>query len=404
MRIKPLLLCVLFVFGNSYSAISSSASDAPWDTERLFQVPKWEKTEVAAKPRMTGLLYDAIPVRGKRVQAFAYYSAPDGTAPEGGWPAVVCVHGGGGTAFDIWVQMWNDHGYAAISMDLEGHYPSASADNRRGRRPPTENPGLRRLGIFENYQDPITEQWYFHAVAQAIQAHSLIRSFPEVNADKIGITGISWGGTLTSTIMGLDPRFKFAIPVYGCGFLPDSDGNQGLAIKPGAYSDFVNKHFDGSAYFSNVTIPNLWVNGTNDTHFPMPSTQQSAQAVSGPATLRFELRMKHGHGAGWRPSEIYAFADSIVKDGLPLAKLAKPKMEGDQLTVSFSSASKVTKSELLYTPDTGLWPQRKWETAPAMLSDSMMSATIPEGATVVFLNLTDERDLMVSSEFVQTHE
>lgn len=55
----------------------------------------------------------------------------------------------------------------------------------------------------------------------------------------------------------------------------------------------------------------------------MPSTQQSAQAVSGPATLRFELRMKHGHGAGWRPSEIYAFADSIVKDALPLVKLAQ---------------------------------------------------------------------------------
>lgn len=402
MQIKVVLLFVLLVFENSYLATTYSATDCPWDIEQLFQAPEWEKTEVAAKPGMTGLLYDAIPVRGKRVQAFAYYSAPDGTAPEGGWPAVVCVHGGGGTAFDVWVQIWNDHGYAAISMDLEGHYPAeASAGNRRGSRRPTENPGLKRLGIFSNYQDPIEEQWYFHAVAQAIQAHSLIRSFPEVNADKIGITGISWGGTLTSTIMGLDARFKFAIPVYGCGFLPESDGNQGLAMKPGAYSDFVNKYYDGSAYFSNVTIPSLWVNGTNDTHFPMPSTQQSAQAVSGPSTLRFELRMRHGHGAGWRPSEIYAFADSIVKDGLPLPKLTQPKITADQVTASFSSAAKVTQSQLLYTRDTGLWPERKWETAPAMMSDSMISATVPAGASVVFFNLSDERNLMVSSEFVQ---
>ena len=394
MQINVVLLSALFVLGNGYSATTYSATDRPWDIDQLLQVPEWEKTEVAAKPGMTGLLYDAIPVRGRRVQAFAYYSAPDGTAPQGGWPAVVCVHGGGGTAFDAWVQRWNDHGYAAISMDLEGHYP-------KGTRIRMAHPGLKRLGIFKNYQDPIEAQWYYHAVAQAIQAHSLIRSFPEVNADKTGITGISWGGTLTSTIMGLDPRFKFAVPVYGCGFLPESDGNQGLAIMPGEYSDFVNKYFDGSAYFSNVTIPSLWVNGTNDTHFPMPSTQQSAQAVSGPSTLRYELRMRHGHGPGWRPSEIYAFADSIVKGGLPLTDLAQPKIVADQITATFSSASKVIQSELLYTRDTGLWPERKWETTPAMTSGSMVNATIPDGATVVFFNLTDERDLMVSSEFVQ---
>ena len=394
--IRFTLLTVLIVVCNSYAA-----TIGPWDLERLFQVPKWEKTNTAAKPGMTGLLYDAIPVHGKRVQVFAYYRAPVGTAPEGGWPAVVCVHGGGGTAFDEWVQKWNYRGYAAISMDLEGHYPiKASMGEHKGSRIPTENPGLKRLGIFKNYQDPIEEQWYYHAVAQVIQAHSLIRSFPEVNEDKIGITGISWGGTLTSTVMGVDHRLKFAIPVYGCGFLPDSDGNQGLVITPGPYSDFVNQYYDGSAYFSNVTIPTLWVNGTNDKHFPLPSTQQSAKAVKGPATLRFELRMKHGHGPGWRLQEIYAFADSIVKDGLPLVKLRKPKIIGDQVTVSFSSATKVTQSELLYTRDTTLWPQRKWETTPATISDSMISATVPDEASVVFFNLTDERGMMVSSEFV----
>jgi hypothetical protein len=289
-------------------------------------------------------------------------------------------------------------------MDLEGHYPitSDAAEAKRSRMP-TENPGLRRLGIFQNYQDPIEEQWYFHAVAQVIQAHSLIRSFPEVNVEKVGLTGISWGGTLTSTVMGVDNRFKFAIPVYGCGFLPESDGNQGLAITDGAYSDFVNQNYDGSAYFDKVTMPTFWVNGTNDTHFPMPSTQKSAQAVRGPAILRFELRMKHGHGPGWQLPEIYAFADSIVKDGERLVTLEKPKIMGDQVTVSFSSAVKVVQAELLYTKDTGLWPQRPWETAPATVADSVVRAAIPDGASVVFFNLTDTRGMMVSSEFVLIH-
>ncbi|MDA7510117.1 hypothetical protein OAG77_00370 [bacterium] len=56
-------------------------------------MPKWEDTETAARPGMTGVPYDAIPIRGKGVQAFAYYRVPEGVASVGGWPAVVCARG-----------------------------------------------------------------------------------------------------------------------------------------------------------------------------------------------------------------------------------------------------------------------------------------------------------------------
>jgi hypothetical protein len=100
-------------------------------------------------------------------------------------------------------------------MDLEGHYPIKEVGDGAGPRRSTENPGPSRVGVFGDFEKPIEQQWYYHAVAQVVLAHSLIRSFPEVNVDKIGITGISWGGTLTSTVMGVDNRFKFVIPVHG---------------------------------------------------------------------------------------------------------------------------------------------------------------------------------------------
>ena len=128
--------------------------------------------------------------------------------------------------------------------------------------------------------------------------------------------------------MGVDNRFQFAIPVYGCGFLPDSDGHQGETIKPGLHTDVVNRYFDGSAYFENVRIPTLWVNGTNDRHFPLPSSQHSAQSTNGPATLRFELEMRHGHYVGWEREEIYAFADNIVKGGNAFLRVGRPRMAG----------------------------------------------------------------------------
>ncbi|MCM8542690.1 MAG: prolyl oligopeptidase family serine peptidase, partial [Lentisphaeraceae bacterium] len=342
-----------------------------------------------------------IPVKDKAVQVFAYYSAPKGKAPDGGWPAVVCVHGGGGTAFDTWVKSWNDHGYAAISMDLEGHYPiNKIPKDRKSGRLPTENPGLSRVGVFHDFEKPIDEQWYYHAVAQIILAHSLIRSFPEVNAEKTGITGVSWGGNLTSTTMGVDYRFKFAIPGYGCGFLIGSEGHQGRIIKKGKHWDTVAKYYDGSAYFSNVKIPTLWVNGTNDYHFSMPATQKSSQAVQGPATIRFGVKMPHGHGPVWRTKECYAFADSVVKGAPALLKVSTPNIQQNKVSAEVTGEAKSV--DLIYTIDKDkIWPDREWKTTKAEINGSQVSATIPKDAIAIFFNAKDSRGLMVSSEFLE---
>lgn len=374
----------------------------PWDLSGLFEVPEWEKTDSASQQGMTGILYKSLPYKDNPVQVFAYYSAPEGEAPEGGWPAVVCVHGGGGTAFNQWIQRWNEHGFAAISMDLEGHFPLRAKGEKKGPRISTPAPGPSRVGVFGDYDLPVEEQWYYHAVAQVILAHSLIRSFPEVHPDKTGITGISWGGTLTSTVMGVDDRFKFAIPVYGCGYLPDSDGHQGDAIQAGEQTRIVYTYFDGSAYFHNVTIPTLWVNGTNDKHFSMPATRLSSRAVKGPATLRYEPRMKHGHYPGWRPEEIYAFAKSIVLEGEALIEFSKPEIREDQARVSFSASENPVQAALHFTRDTGIWNQRNWEAVPAPVSGSTLMGPIPEGTTALFFTATDERDLKTSSEYIET--
>ena len=232
----------------------------------------------------------------------------------------------------------------------------------------------------------IEEQWYYHAVAQVILAHSLTRSFPEVDANRTGVTGISWGGILTSTTMGIDDRFTFAVPVYGCGFLPGSDGHQGRAIKNGKHRETVEKHYDGSAYFSSVRMPTLWANGTNDFHFAMPATQKSSQAVKGPSTLRFQHGMRHGHIPGWAPKEIYVFAESVVRGGVALPQLGELKVSSGAASCAYTSTRGVRKAELLYTADTCIWPDRKWRSIPAKIADNKLAATVPKGAVAVFFS------------------
>lgn len=392
-----LFLIAIFFVAPIYSQVKS-----PWDLKQLFEVPKFEEIQKTTPEAMTRILYESIPVNDTKVEVFAYYSAPKGEIPAGGWPAVVCVHGGGGTAYYEWVKKWNENGYAAISMDLEGHYPTTEVlGDKKSPRDSTRNPGPSRVGTFEDFEKPIEQQWYYNAVAEVILAHSLIRSFPEVNPEKVGITGISWGGILTSTVMGLDPRFKFAIPVYGCGFLPGSDGYQGERILPGKQTEVVNTNYDGSAYFSNVKIPTFWVNGTNDKHFPMICTQKSTQVIKGDVTMRFGLGMTHGHRPGWEPKEIYAFANSVLKKGTPLIKIKKPKSKRKEAYVSYSSSKRIKSVEFIYTKDSGKWNKRLWEKSEAIISGSKIKAQIPEGALYGFFTVTDEDDLMVSSDYIE---
>ena len=82
--------------------------------------------------------------------------------------------------------------------------------------------GLGWDASFGQIDAPLEDQWPYHAVSAVVLAHSLLRSYPEVDASRIGVTGISWGGYLTCIVAGIDDRLKCAVPVYGCGFLGDN--------------------------------------------------------------------------------------------------------------------------------------------------------------------------------------
>ena len=68
-----------------------------------------------------------LPWQGKPTKVFAWLGLPKNRA--GKVPGVVLVHGGGGTAFKEWVQKWNDHGFAAISIAVEGRPIGATPTN-----------------------------------------------------------------------------------------------------------------------------------------------------------------------------------------------------------------------------------------------------------------------------------
>lgn len=383
----------------SQSSIARAEEDGRslWDLKRLDQPPTVEPADSYGAKGVHSVFYAGEPWRGKPTKVFAYYGFPEGASASSRVPGVVCVHGGSGTAFAEWVKIWNKHGFAAIAMDTNGAVPESINENPDNYRHQWAGP--RRYGFTDAKEAP-RDQWPYHAVADVILANSLLRSFPEVDSVNVGLTGISWGGYLTSLTAGIDSRFKFAIPVYGCGFLDDGSTWAGMI---GDYGhDRWMSLWDPSSYLGNANMATLWINGTNDKHYHLGPFQRTYRLPKGPHNLSIRVRMDHGHGSGWSPPEIYAFADAVVGKGSPLVSVSKQGRDGNKAWIEFQAPRdvRIESAELIYTTDTGEWVERDWKSTAAQfeLQSRRADVELPADTAAYYFNVHDSRGLLISSE------
>ncbi len=364
-----------------------------WDLPALSKVPATLPAPGFEGEGVKALFYEGVPFQGRPTRVFAWIGLPK-VEPGQKVPAMVLVHGGGGTAFDSWVRRWTARGYAAIAMDTCGCVPRG----KYGAWERHEHGGPSGWGGWGQIDWPREDQWTYHAVAAAVLGHSLLRSLPEVDAERTGVTGISWGGYLCSIIAGVDSRFKLAEPVYGCGYTLDMAFGGSVRSLAAERADRWMRWWDPSVYLKNARMPMLWVTGTNDFAYWFPGLQKSYRATKGPHALCVTIRMPHGHGdAGEGPKELFAFADAVLKGGQPMARVTGQRRDGLQVSATFEGGT-VAKAELCYTTDRGDWTKRKWQAAPATLAAGRVTAQLPEETTVYYFNLIDAGGLVVSTD------
>jgi dienelactone hydrolase len=335
--------------------------------------------------------YEGEPYQGKATRIFAYYSRPE--SGNGPFPAMLLVHGGGGKAFREWAERWAKRGYAALAMDLSGNGPDGHL--------PDGGPDQNDTNKFRDFTDAeFNQMWTYYAVAAVLRGHSLLAAQKEVDRNRIGVTGISWGGYLTCIIAGIDDRLKVAVPVYGCGFLSDNSAwlprfEKMTAEQRKRWVDY----FDPSRYLGSVNCPILFLNGSNDFAYPLDSYQKSYEEVRGSMTLSVKVRLPHGHIFTF--PEVDYFVDSVLKNGEPLPNLKPMKITDGVASTEVSSKGAVTKAELNYTSDGGEWQKRLWKTVPAEMVNGRITAKLPrERPLVCYLSATDWRDVTVSTPHI----
>lgn len=345
------------------------------------------------------IFYDALPWQGKPTRVFAWIGLPPKT--KGKVPGIVLVHGGGGTAFKEWVQKWNAEGFAAISIAVEGQTDVDEKKEAKGRPVWARHPfsGPVRDGTFADTKLPLKEQWMYHALADTMLANSLLRSLPEVDAAKIGVMGISWGGVITSTVIGLDERFAFGIPTYGCGHLFDAENHWGRALHD---NEGYQQVWDGMNYAGRAKMPVLWLSWPQDAHFPLGCQAEHYRKAPGPRMVSLITKMGHSHPAGWNPPDSYAFAQSIVDTGKPWGTSPAAKTESGTAIAVFHSTKPITRAVLVSTTDKGFTGTRKWVESPAMAASggggTTASAPLPAGTTAWYINAYADK-LTLTSDY-----
>src|SRR3954466_10801075 len=104
------------------------SANCPWpldDLRRLVAPPTITNTQrVRQSDRTLDLSEFYFPAgtwKNKPIRAFGYYARPAQTAEA--IPAILLIHGGGGTARPWWARQWAQRGYAALAINLYGQGP-----------------------------------------------------------------------------------------------------------------------------------------------------------------------------------------------------------------------------------------------------------------------------------------
>lgn len=266
---------------------------------------------------ITPVFFDSVPYCGKRTSTFAYLAVPEQKAAKR-YPAIVLVHGGNGKAEHEWAFEWAKHGYVAIAIDINAQmYTSAGGDF-------TENPsgGPKGYGSFDQMNGDLKDTWAYHSTANAILAKKLLESLDYVDAEKIGIAGISWGGFITYLTAANCRGFSFCSVSYTSAFLykdrkwreegltPDRMGEKN-------YNTWV-ENLDPSRYIPQIHIPTLLIRGADDICFDCGLWNRTAELFAISPVLSLHSTMIHDQERGANQREIFAFADGITGRGSPL--------------------------------------------------------------------------------------
>jgi dienelactone hydrolase len=351
-----------------HSIFTSCSGDAPPQVLEIIETRKEGSIEITRLRFLNRTLPD-----NSNVTIYGILARP--AEKSGRRPAILVCHGGGATADHVEpaVRHWANMGYVAFCQDEPG-----IADPQKMRS--TGYWGQDR-NPWRCKPDPTRNQLY-DGILAALNGFNLLRSQPDVDPDRIGVTGGSWGGYMTTMVSGLKrDRVKAAFAVYGGGFYDHGSVFQDALARRGAANRAVwLEHFDASHVARDITASYFFAAAACDWFFWPPSVQATLDKIQSRKNLALSPNTSHalafpGGNTGPTPvdSRVHramqeiAWMDHHLKgEGKPFPVCSvteKPIRDGDGIRVTFHATGPVpvTAASIWYSYGETPWRTRHWK-------------------------------------------
>ena len=294
----------------------------------------WQRTLQEVRSYPLGAKFEWIDAGLALIEAYDVTFNGYGGQPIKGWffkprsasgtlPCIVEFIGyGGGRGLPHEWLLWASAGYAHFVMDTRGQGSSWRSGDTPDHEPEGSSPqypGFMTRGIL----DPRT--YYSRRVfADAVRAIEAARSYPEVDARHVAVTGGSQGGGISLAVAGLVPDLAATMPdvPFLCAYrsaleITDADPYQEIARYCKTHRDKIEtvfntlSYFDGVNFAARVQCPALFSAGLMDEICPPRTVFASYNHYAGPKQIKVYEFNHHEGGQAYHDMEKLKFLQEL---------------------------------------------------------------------------------------------
>jgi pimeloyl-ACP methyl ester carboxylesterase len=328
--------------------------------------------------------------KGKPARMAAYYAFPAGQT--GRVAGLLHLHGGGQQASLHSVVFAALNGYASLSLNWGGQvlalaqpgdpgtdWGALDATQQHKAHYASCQPDGKTLDAVES---PRNNNWFLLVLA-ARRGLTFLAAQPEVDPARLGVSGHSMGGKLTTDLAAIDERVKVAVP--SCGGSGSAPGK--LAGMPGSGARGAEGALnlaciDDRAYLPRLRCPVLWLAPTNDFAGPLDNMAENWRAI-GSRSARYAIspHFNHRHAREFAVSG-YLLCDHYLNAGPALAQTPELALKLDTpdgvplATLLPDRPGEVTRAAIWYAVDPHTLT-RFWRTATAERHGDRWTARLP---------------------------
>lgn len=305
---------------------------------------------------------------GEKVRVYCIYATP--SAP-GKYPATLHIHGGGQTAYQPWVKFWSERGYAALTFNWGGVWPNREKYTHWGKLREANHQYVGKLVQATEPSAKISSWYLWTRVSR--RALTALEAQPEVDPKRMGIYGISMGGTIVWAFAGIDDRVRAACAIYGAGWntYPET---LDLPDKPDQATLDWRRLMEPESYAPRIKCPILFLNASNDQHGKMDFCQKTIDLTRAPHRQANTARYRH-HIAAPEGIDLPLWMDHYLKnEGPEWPESPRIKLDGAILEVRPDQPAALNRVEIHYALDNSNPKNRFWRLAKVEKKNGIWTA------------------------------